>query len=39
MVEKDLRNLMDVKVFVDTDDDIRLIRRLKRDINERGINI
>ncbi len=31
-----LRNLMDIRVFVDTDDDIRLIRRLKRDISERG---
>lgn len=31
-----LRNLMDVKVFVDTDDDIRFIRRLQRDIGERG---
>lgn len=29
-------NLMDVRVFVDTPDDIRLIRRLRRDINERG---
>ena len=31
-----LRKLMDVKVFVDTDDDIRFIRRLQRDIAERG---
>ena len=31
-----LRELMDVKVFVDTDDDIRFIRRLKRDVEERG---
>ena len=31
-----LRNLMDVKVFVDTDDDTRFIRRLQRDISERG---
>jgi uridine kinase len=31
-----LRNLLDVKVFVDTDSDIRLIRRLERDILERG---
>jgi len=28
--------LLDVRVFVDTPDDIRLIRRLRRDINERG---
>ena len=27
---------MDTKVFVDTDSDIRLARRLKRDISERG---
>ncbi|WP_405002617.1 uridine kinase [Jeotgalibaca arthritidis] len=31
-----LRNLMDIKVYVDTDDDIRIIRRIKRDIEERG---
>jgi uridine kinase len=31
-----LRSLMDVKVFVDTDADIRFIRRLQRDIAERG---
>jgi uridine kinase len=31
-----LRRLMDVKVFVDTDDDTRFIRRLQRDISERG---
>lgn len=31
-----LRDLMDIKVFVDTDDDIRIIRRIKRDIEERG---
>jgi uridine kinase len=31
-----LRALMDVKVFVDTDDDTRFIRRLQRDISERG---
>jgi len=34
--EASLRNLFDVKVFVDTDADIRFIRRLERDINERG---
>ncbi len=33
--EKELRNLMDIKIFVDTDDDIRLLRRLRRDIMER----
>ncbi len=30
-----LRDLMDIKVYVDTDDDIRIIRRLLRDIKER----
>jgi uridine kinase len=34
--EKDLRELFDVKIFVDTDADIRFIRRLERDIAERG---
>ena len=31
-----LRQLMDIKVFVDTDDDTRVIRRLQRDVAERG---
>jgi uridine kinase len=31
-----LRELMDVKIYVDTQADIRFIRRLKRDIDERG---
>jgi uridine kinase len=31
-----LRKLMDIKIFVDTDDDLRFIRRLTRDIQERG---
>lgn len=35
-VEKELRKLFDVKIFVDTDPDIRFIRRLERDIRERG---
>ena len=35
-VEAALRPLFDVKLFVDTDADIRLIRRLQRDITERG---
>jgi uridine kinase len=34
--EPDLRDLFDVKIFVDTDADIRFIRRLQRDISERG---
>lgn len=34
-----LRDLMDIKVFVDTDADLRIIRRLLRDINERGRTI
>ena len=31
-----LRDLMDIKVFVDTDADVRLCRRIKRDVNKRG---
>ncbi len=31
-----LRELMDIKIFVEAEDDIRLIRRLRRDIKERG---
>ncbi|HUS70389.1 MAG TPA: uridine kinase [Anaerolineae bacterium] len=34
--ERALRELMDIKVFVDTDADIRFIRRLQRDITDRG---
>lgn len=34
--DKRLRDLMDVKIFVDTDADLRFIRRLKRDIEDRG---
>ena len=34
--DKRLRELMDVKIFVDADDDIRFIRRLQRDIADRG---
>lgn len=36
---RELRNLMDIKVFVHADSDERLIRRLKRDIQERGRDI
>ncbi|MGO2696388.1 uridine kinase [Bavariicoccus seileri] len=31
-----LRDLMDIKVYVDTDSDVRIIRRIKRDIEDRG---
>lgn len=34
-----LREMMDIKVFVDTDSDLRIIRRIMRDINERGRSI
>jgi uridine kinase len=36
LTDAPLRALLDVKVFVDTDDDTRFIRRLQRDITERG---
>jgi uridine kinase len=35
-VEPDLRELLDFKIYVDTDADLRLIRRLGRDMSERG---
>jgi uridine kinase len=35
-VDRTLRELFDIKIFVDTDADIRFIRRLQRDITERG---
>ena len=31
-----LRDLMDIRIFVDTDSDVRLCRRIKRDVNKRG---
>ena len=34
--DKALRELMDIRIFVDTDADIRLCRRIKRDVNKRG---
>lgn len=34
--DKRLRDLMDIKIFVDTDADVRILRRIERDINERG---
>jgi uridine kinase len=38
-VEKTLRDLMDIKIFIDTDADERLLRRLRRDIAERRRSI
>ena len=34
--DESLRQLMDIRIFVDTDDDVRLCRRIKRDVNKRG---
>ena len=34
--DEDIRNLCDIKIFVDTDSDVRVIRRITRDIKERG---
>lgn len=36
LVDPRLRKLLDIKLFVDTEDDIRVLRRFNRDINERG---
>lgn len=35
-VDSELRNLMDIRIFVDTDADVRLCRRIKRDVTKRG---
>ncbi|KAM0682934.1 Uridine kinase [Mitosporidium daphniae] len=35
LYDREILDLMDMKIFVDTDSDVRLARRLKRDINER----
>jgi uridine kinase len=37
--EKEVRDMLDIKIYVDTDADVRFIRRLVRDINERGRTI
>ena len=34
--EEALRELMDIRIFVDTDDDVRLCRRIRRDVNKRA---
>ena len=34
--DEKLRSLMDIRIFVDTDADVRLCRRIKRDVNKRG---
>lgn len=36
LAEPDLRDLLDLKIFVDTDADIRVLRRIRRDIEQRG---
>lgn len=36
LAEKEIRNLLDIKVFVDTDADVRIIRRILRDMKDRG---
>ncbi|AOT56250.1 uridine kinase [Weissella soli] len=35
-VDQEVRDLLDIKVYVDTDDDLRFIRRLQRDMSERA---
>lgn len=39
LTNKNLRDLMDIKVYVDCDSDLRLSRVIRRDLNERGRNI
>lgn len=34
--DRDVREILDIKIFVDTEPDIRILRRILRDINERG---
>jgi uridine kinase len=36
LFDEKIRNMMDIKLYVDTPNDIRIIRRIKRDINKRG---
>ena len=35
-VDEELREMMDIKLFIDDDPDIRLVRRIERDVRERG---
>ena len=35
LFDSDIREMMDIKIYVETDDDIRIIRRIRRDINKR----
>ncbi|WAH39324.1 uridine kinase [Alicyclobacillus dauci] len=39
LVDAELRKLLDIKVFVDTDPDVRVLRRIRRDIEDRGRTI
>ena len=39
MTDAEIREMMDIKIFVHADSDERLIRRIKRDVNERGWNL
>lgn len=39
LYDERIRNLMDIKLFVDTDSDLRFIRRMLRDIQERGRSV
>ena len=34
--DEELRDKLDIKIYVDTEDDIRILRRIQRDIKERG---
>jgi uridine kinase len=36
LAEEPLRRLIDIKLFIDTDPDVRILRRLRRDLKERG---
>ena len=36
LFDEKVRNLLDIKIYVDTDSDVRIIRRILRDIKERG---
>jgi len=36
LAEEPLRRLMDIKLYIDTDADVRILRRLRRDLKERG---
>ena len=39
LIERELREIMDLRIYIDTDGDLRVLRRLERDLLERGRSV